>query len=56
MKFNSLLTGKNHSTETTVLSVLEGLLTKPDQKLVSILAPLGLVVYVNTRAKSNFPS
>ena len=32
---------KYHSTETAVLSVLEGLLTKYDQKLVSILAMFG---------------
>ena len=33
---------KYHSTETAVLSVLEGLLTKSDRKLVSILARLDL--------------
>ena len=33
---------KNHSTETAVLRVLKGLLTKSDQKLVSVLALLDL--------------
>ena len=39
---------KYHSTETVVLSVLEGLLTKSDQKLVSILAVLDLSAAFDT--------
>ena len=39
---------KYHSTETAVLSVLEGLLTKSDQKLVSILALLDLSAAFDT--------
>ena len=39
---------KYHSTETVVLSVLEGLLTKSDQKLVSILALLDLSAAFDT--------
>ena len=39
---------KHHSTETAVLSVLEGLLTKSDQKLVSILALLDLSAAFDT--------
>ena len=39
---------KYHSTETSVLSVLEGLLTKSDQKLVSILALLDLSAAFDT--------
>ena len=40
--------GKYHSTETAVLSVLEGRLTKSDQKLVSILALLDLSAAFDT--------
>ena len=39
---------KYHSTKTAVLSVLEGLLTKSDQKLVSILALLDLSAAFDT--------
>ena len=39
---------KHHSTETAVLSVLEGLLTKSDQKPVSILALLDLSAAFHT--------
>ena len=39
---------KYHSTETSVLSVLEGLLTKSDQKLVSILALLDVSAAFDT--------
>ena len=39
---------KYHSTETAVLSVLEGLLTKSDQKFVSVLALLDLSAAFNT--------
>ena len=39
---------KYHSTETAVLSVLEGLLTKSDQKLVSVLALLDLSAAFDT--------
>ena len=39
---------KNHSIETAVLSVLEGLLTKSDQKPVSVLALLVLSVVFDT--------
>ena len=39
---------KYHSTETAVLSVLEGLLTKSDEKLVSILALLDLSAAFDT--------
>ena len=39
---------KYHSTETAVLSVLEGLLTKSDQKLVSIFALLDLSAAFDT--------
>ena len=40
---------KYHSTETAVLSALEGLLTKSDQKLVSVLALLDLSAAFDTR-------
>ena len=39
---------KYHGTETAVLSLLEGLLTKSDQKLVSILALLDLSAAFDT--------
>ena len=39
---------KYHSTETAVVSVLEGLLTKCDQKLVSVLALLDLSAAFDT--------
>ena len=39
---------KYHGTETAVLSVLEGLLTKSDQKLVSVLALLDLSAAFDT--------
>ena len=39
---------KYHSTETAVLSVLEGLLTKSDEKLVSVLALLDLSAAFDT--------
>ena len=39
---------KNHSTETTVLSVLDNLLNKADEKLVSVLALLDLSAAFDT--------
>ena len=45
---------KHHSTETAVLSVLEGLLTKSDQKPVSILALLDLSAAFHTLSMPSY--
>ena len=48
MKSFSPLTGKNHSTETAVLSVLDGLLGSADERLVSLVALLDLSAAFDT--------
>ena len=48
LKSFSPLTGKNHSTETAVLSVLDGLLGSADERLVSLVALLDLSAAFDT--------
>ena len=48
LKSFSPLTGKNHSTQTAVLSVLDGLLGSADERLVSLVALLYLSAAFDT--------